>query len=155
MQAALCRRQSHGAVFASGSQRSGRCRIGSIVRAGDEQGSKVVREFREDSGEMVVPGAQKKQDNALYADQLPQAVSAACAHGPQAPCVDSAPHSASRTKQASHLYVICFAVEAKGEHLKGDEAALAPGVLRTGWRREQGEGKDTAAAKQHSCNTAR
>jgi hypothetical protein len=45
---------------------------------------------------MVVPGAQKKQDNALYADQLPQAVSDAGVHGPQAPCVDSAPHSASR-----------------------------------------------------------
>jgi hypothetical protein len=50
--------------------------------------------------------------------------------------------------------VICFAVEAQGEHLKGDEAAPAPGVLRAGWCREQGKGKDTAAVKQHSLDTA-
>ncbi|WIA34722.1 hypothetical protein OEZ86_013033 [Tetradesmus obliquus] len=74
MQAALCRSQCHGAVFASGNQRVGRIRAGSIVRAGDDKGSKVVREYREDSGEMVVPGEQKKADNALYADQLPQAL---------------------------------------------------------------------------------
>jgi hypothetical protein len=74
MQAALCRRQCHGALIAPGTQCGGRVRIGSIVRAGDEQGSKVVREFREDSGEMVVPGEQKKSDNALYADQVPQAL---------------------------------------------------------------------------------
>ncbi|WIA14549.1 hypothetical protein OEZ85_003066 [Tetradesmus obliquus] len=74
MQAALCRSQCHGAVLASSNQRVGRLRAGSIVRAGDDKGSKVVREYREDSGEMVVPGEQKKADNALYADQLPQAL---------------------------------------------------------------------------------
>eukprot|EP00882_Tetradesmus_deserticola_P007138 GHRQ01007514.1.p1 GENE.GHRQ01007514.1~~GHRQ01007514.1.p1 ORF type:complete len:129 (+),score=29.38 GHRQ01007514.1:175-561(+) len=74
MQAALRGVQSHGAVCASGSQRLGRIRAGGIVRAGDGQGSKVVREFREDSGEMVVPGAEKKSDNAIYADQVPQAL---------------------------------------------------------------------------------
>jgi hypothetical protein len=92
MQAALCRRQCHGALIAPGTQCGGRVRIGSIVRAGDEQGSKVVREFREDSGEMVVPGEQKKSDNALYADQVPQAVSCVAAARPQFLCVDSAPH---------------------------------------------------------------
>lgn len=81
MQAALCRSQCHGAVFASGNQRVGRIRAGSIVRAGDDKGSKVVREYREDSGEMVVPGEQKKADNALYADQLPQAVSGVAGRG--------------------------------------------------------------------------
>jgi hypothetical protein len=101
MQAALCRRQCHGAVIAPGNQRLVRCKLGSIVRAGDEQGSKVVREFREDSGEMVVPGEQKKSDNALYADQVPQAVSGVAAQVHQVLCVDSAPHSASRPQQSS------------------------------------------------------
>lgn len=42
------------------------------VRAGD--GGKVVREFREDSGEVVVPGAKKGEDGAIYVDQVAAAV---------------------------------------------------------------------------------
>lgn len=46
-----------------------------VVRANADDRSKVVREFREDSGEVVVPGEQKKADNALYADQVSSPVS--------------------------------------------------------------------------------
>lgn len=50
-----------------------RCRV--RVAAGGEGGGKPIREFREDSGEIVVGGEQKKADNELYADQVAQAVS--------------------------------------------------------------------------------
>jgi len=48
------------------------------VWASDEK-SKVVREFREDTGEITVPGDEKQQpagNTALYADQLAPGVSA-------------------------------------------------------------------------------
>lgn len=35
---------------------------------------KPIREFREDTGEVVVAGEQKRADTALYADQVAQAV---------------------------------------------------------------------------------
>eukprot|EP00878_Enallax_costatus_P040570 GHUV01046883.1.p1 GENE.GHUV01046883.1~~GHUV01046883.1.p1 ORF type:complete len:281 (+),score=87.72 GHUV01046883.1:146-988(+) len=41
-----------------------------VVRSSGDDRSKVVREYREDSDEVVVPGEQKKADNALYADQV-------------------------------------------------------------------------------------
>eukprot|EP00775_Hariotina_reticulata_P007064 gene7064-7278_t len=47
-----------------------------IVRASDEK-SKVVREFREDTGEITVPGDEKQQqagNTALYADQVAPAM---------------------------------------------------------------------------------
>lgn len=46
-----------------------------VVRSSEDDRSKVVREYREDSDEVVVPGEQKKADNALYADQVPAQVS--------------------------------------------------------------------------------
>lgn len=59
----------------------GRChistsqRFGVILRANVDDRSKVVREYREDSGEVVVPGEQKKGDNAIYVDQVTSPVS--------------------------------------------------------------------------------
>ena len=49
-------------------------KVSVVARANGDDKSKVVREYREDSGEVVVPGEQKKADNALYADQVPPQV---------------------------------------------------------------------------------
>lgn len=54
-----------------------------VVRANGDDRSKIVREYREDSDEVVVPGQEKKADNALYVDQIPAAVS--FTRGPNAP----------------------------------------------------------------------
>lgn len=45
-----------------------------------------------------------------------------------------------------------IAVEAQGEHLKGDEAAPTPGVLWAGWLRKQGEARICSC---HSYRTSR
>ncbi len=40
--------------------------------------AKEMREFREDTGEVTVAGDEKKKEKALYADQVPAAVSFQC-----------------------------------------------------------------------------
>jgi hypothetical protein len=135
---------------------SGRTHRDMVRLAASGEGGKPIREFREDTGEIVVGGEQQKADKAIYADEVAKAVSARRCGVLRAPVLlgDLASSrgvrvcgGAGRTQARGVLNMLSrlrwpllavAGAQEPGQHEQGDEAAAAAGVLWAGRRGEQG-----------------
>lgn len=130
-----------------------------IARAQEGPGAgKQIREFREDTGEVTVPGQDKQQkgaDGTLYADQVSMVsehalLCLACAFPATrkaalvlcvALYVAGSHHRFQLGLPTSVVCAcVCFAAqEATRQPVQGDEAAAEAGILWLGWSRKHGE----------------
>lgn len=130
---------------------------------------KPVREFREDTGEVSVPGEKQAPSSSgapLYADQVAQvsphswrtggaADDGTTERGVVMMCGGHPQSRAGQHASISHLtpHTSPPAGQAEGKYLKGDEAAAKEGVLRPGRCREHGEYAGAADAVVECAST--